>query len=85
MKPIAAKHIQLITKYRLSAHLIFIEKGRFTQTHRERRLCNFSHLNVKDEYHFILKYPFYYKYRKFYIKKVLLALPSAINVNGECK
>lgn len=46
-----------------------IEKRGFTQTPRERRLCNLCHLNVEDEYHFILKWPFYYKYRTLYIKK----------------
>lgn len=76
MKPIAAKHIQLITKYRLSAHLIMSEKGRFTQTPRERRLCIFCHLNVEDEYHFILKCLFYYKYRTFYNRKYYWHIPS---------
>lgn len=64
------------TKYRLSAHLIMIEKGRFTQTPRERRLCNLCHINVEDEYHFILKCPFLYKYRTLYNRKYYWHIPS---------
>lgn len=60
MKSRAAKYIQFIVKYyyRLSAHLLTIKKDRLTQTPREpreSRLCNLWHLNVEDEYHFILK------------------------------
>ena len=75
-KPIALKYIQLITKYRLSAHLLMIEKGRFTQLAREQRLCIFCHSDVEDEYHFIIKCSLYHEYRKLYIKKYYWHKPS---------
>lgn len=76
LKPIAVKYIQLITRYRLSAHSLMIEKGRFTQLPKEQRLCIFCHLDVEDEYHFIFKCSMYHEYRKLYIKKYYWYKPS---------
>ena len=93
MKPIPSKYIQLITKYRLSAHLLMIEKGRFTHIPRENRFCFCCQMEVEDEYHFILKCPLYLEYRKLYIKKYywyrpsmykLLQLLSTENVSELC-
>lgn len=44
----------VITKLRISAHLLFIEIGRYSKPPipREKRLCNFCKLFVEDEKHF---------------------------------
>lgn len=67
------------TKYRLSAHLIMIEKGRFTQTPRERRLCNLCHINVEDEYHFILKCHFFINIGHCIIESIIGIYQACIN------
>ena len=61
---------------RLSAHLLMIEKGRFTHTPREHRICNLCNIEIEDEYHFILKCSHYDVYRKLYIKKYYWYRPS---------
>ena len=69
-KCIPGKCVKLLTKFRLSAHQLRIEQGRYTGTARQDRLCEFCNLNeIEDEYHFILICPLYKNLRSIYIKK----------------
>ena len=45
---------KLITKFRLSDHDLFIEKGRYLKVKREERKCKKCDL-IEDEIHFFLK------------------------------
>ena len=43
----------LITRFRISAHTLLIEKGRYHNIERGKRICQMVDMNdVEDEYHF---------------------------------
>ena len=45
-----------LSKFRLSAHSLNIEKGRYNNTNRRDRICNLCNSSdIEDEFHFILK------------------------------
>ena len=55
---------KLLTKLRLSSHDLYIEKGRYSNVPREKRICNMCNLQcVETEEHFILHCPFYQEER----------------------
>ena len=69
-KSIPNNYIYLLTKFRLSAHQLRIEQGRYNGTARPDRLCIFCNMNeIEDEYHFILICPLYKDIRSACIKK----------------
>jgi hypothetical protein len=69
-KCIPGKNVNLLTKFRLSAHPLRVEQGRYNGIARQERLCEFCNLNeIEDEYHFILICPLYKNLRSMYIKK----------------
>jgi len=60
-----------ISKIRVSAHTLEIEKGRHKKerVHADQRFCRFCPNQVEDEQHFIIKCPKYDYYReKFYLE-----------------
>ena len=60
---------QHITRMRISAHNLNIERGRYTGENRGNRLYSLCTLNdIEDEFHFILKCPFFHNYRQKHIK-----------------
>ena len=59
-KPIALKYKHILSKYRLSAHNLSIETGRYHHIDRNFRICSLCNMNIlEDEYHFVLMCPFY--------------------------
>lgn len=46
---------QIITKFRVSAHDLEIEKGRYIGVKAENRICKLCETEVEDEFHFLLK------------------------------
>ena len=46
-----------LTKFRISAHYLEIERGRYTNTTREDRICKLCKCHVETEYHFLLCMP----------------------------
>lgn len=51
-----------LTKFRISAHNLAIERGRFENIPRAERKCIFCNLNVvESEFHFLLVCPMYSK------------------------
>ena len=67
-KPIASKYKHILSKYRLSAHSLSIETGRYHQIDRNYRICSLCNMNIlEDEYHFVLVCPFYSTIRDKYI------------------
>ena len=59
-----------ITKFRISAHELNIEKGRYVNIPRENRKCNCCNMNVlENEYHFLLCCPLYYDLRTKYLPR----------------
>ena len=70
VKNISPKCRNIITTFRVSAHKLSKETGRFDAVAREDRTCSKCNLNdVEDEYHFISKCPYYNDLRLQYIYK----------------
>ena len=51
-----------LTKFRLSNHVLMIEKGRHLNIHKKLRFCNFCP-KVEDEFHFLMECKTYSKLR----------------------
>ena len=80
-KPIEAKYKRIITCFRLSAHNLNIEIGRRNNIGRRSRLCTMCNVgDVEDEFHFILKCPFYKELREKYIKVFYYRIPSVFKL-----
>ncbi|XP_071123308.1 uncharacterized protein [Mytilus edulis] len=77
-KPVNYVFKPYISRYRLSAHCLNIETGRFCNIERENRLCNMCNKNmIEDEYHYILQCEKYSDIRKTYIKPFYWKKPSS--------
>jgi hypothetical protein len=61
---------KLLTKFRISAHNLNIEKGRYIGTKVEDRICNLCKNNIEDEVHFLITCPLLEKFREPYIKNI---------------
>jgi hypothetical protein len=48
---------RVLTKFRVSAHNLEIEKGRYIGVKTEDRICILCNTGVKDETHFLLQCP----------------------------
>ena len=80
-KPILSVYRKQISCIRLSSHSLKIESGRYTNTQRNNRLCTCCNLNdIEDEFHFILKCPFYKDLRILYIKRFYYNKPSVFKL-----
>ena len=66
--PINLKERRLLTKIRISAHNLEIERGRYSRPiiSREDRFCKYCKNAVEDEKHFVLKCPLYNNIRTKY-------------------
>ena len=61
-KPIPDQYKECISKFRLSCHMLEIERGRYfniPECNRKCKLC--SNIDIEDEYHFIFICPVYMK------------------------
>ena len=65
-----------ITKFRLSAHTLAIEYGRYKNVTVNERICNYCKSDIEDELHFILICPLYTNIRHKYIKPYYWKSPS---------
>ena len=66
-----------MTKIRTSNHKLPIEKGRYTNIHRENRTCTLCNTNnVGDEYHFLLECTSLSLIREKYIPKYYSTRPN---------
>ena len=80
-KPVNRISQKYIAKYRLSAHNLNIERGRYQNINRPDRKCDKCSLNdLEDEFHFILKCPYYDDLRKTYIKPYYYKKPSVFKL-----
>ena len=77
VKNISSKCRQIITKFRVSAHKLSIETGRYDDVSRQRRMCTKCTIrDVEDEFHFILICPYYIDIRRQFIKPYFYNRPS---------
>ena len=59
-----------LTKLRISAHCLQIEKGRHQNTPATQRLCPTCNQNVEDEFHFVMTCPTYSKERDMLLQNI---------------
>ena len=57
------KQIQTLCKFRISAHQLEIERGRYFNVEVKNRICKLCNSDVEDEIHFLLKCPALLKIR----------------------
>ena len=77
VKNMSPKCRKMITKFRVSAHKLSIETGRYDAVIRSNRKCAKCNLDeIEDEFHFILKCPYYDAIRKQNIKPYFYKRPS---------
>jgi hypothetical protein len=66
-----------LTKFRISAHHLAIETGRFENIDRNNRICRNCNMNmIESEYHFLLACPFYRELRHKYFKPYYCQWPN---------
>ena len=66
-----------LTKFRLSAHDLAIERGRYESIPRNERICKYCNQNMtENEYHFLLVCPLYRELRHKYFKKYYFQWPT---------
>ena len=71
-------HRRMLTRFRISAHNLYIECGRYKKVKREDRVCKLCDMNVvENEYHFFMQCSFYNNLREFYIKEMVLQYNDA--------
>jgi hypothetical protein len=74
-------HKPLICKYRIHAHSLKIENGRYLNIDRQERICDFCNDScIEDEFHFTLKCKTYDDMGKKYIKPYYWKKPSAFKL-----
>ena len=59
-----------LSRFRISSHDLFIERGRYKNLPRNERICKFCNSqSVESEYHFLLVCPYYAELRNKYFKR----------------
>ena len=77
-RPVNYIYKPFICKYRICAHNLNIETGRFNNINRNERFCfNCNKNSIEDEYHFILECSRYDDLRRKYVKQYYWRNPSA--------
>ena len=74
-----------MTKLRISAHTLEIERGRYKKIPFENRLCNYCKTEIEDEKHFILYCKNYENRRKLLFQNLSEIFPHFINMDNERK
>lgn len=90
-KRIPLQYKKLIYKLRLLSHCLTVETGKYSNIPLDRRLCPLCTSDIEDEYHFILKCPYYCHLREQFLKKFYYNKPSVfkliklLSINTKCK
>lgn len=79
-KRIPLQYKKFVYKLILSSHCLTVETGRYSNIPLERRLCSVCTSEIEDEYHFILKCPFYCNLREEFLKKFYYIKPSVFKL-----
>ena len=76
----------LITRFRVSPHTLLIEKGRYHNTERGKRICQMCDVDdVEHEYQFILKCPFIQIYDIYILRNITGPNPLFLNSYSCCQ
>ncbi|XP_033745472.1 uncharacterized protein LOC117330985 [Pecten maximus] len=80
-KSLNSKTKQILSKYRMQAHSLHIESGRYNAVPRGERICTVCNNNdIEDEMHFILLCPAYVELRMRFLKKYYYKHPSVFKL-----
>lgn len=75
------KYRVALTKFRISAHRLGIEEGRFRNIIRNERFCIYCNMrSVEDENHFLLICPYYYEIRTSCLPRYFCTWPTINDV-----
>ena len=73
------KYRTALCEFRISAHNLAIERGRYENIPRDDRKCKYCNLNVvESEYHFLLVCPLYGDLRRKYFSPYFCHWPSLL-------
>ena len=74
---LVSKFRTALTRFRTSAHSLFIETGRYDNTPRQNRICKSCNMGaIEMEYHFLLVCPKHRDLRKRYFKQYYCHWPD---------
>ena len=80
-RSINCRYKPLLCRYRINAHSLNIETGRYFNIARNQRFCNMCNMRIiEDEFHFILECKKYEDIRHKYIKPYYFRNPSAFKL-----
>lgn len=72
-----------LSRFRISSHDLFIERGRYENLPRNERICKFCNSqSVESEYHFLLVCPYYVELRNKYFKRYYCHWPNLNKFNS---
>ena len=75
------KFRRILAQFRVSAHGLEIEKGRYSGIARSDRICMPCQLSVEDEYHFVLICDIYKDLRDKCLPRQIVQSPSVFKFN----
>ena len=75
---VPANFRKYLVKFRTRNHMLPVETGRWRRIPRENRKCHLCHLDVGDEYHYVLTCNFLNNLRRLYIDRKFVVRPNAI-------
>ena len=78
------QHRTSFTRFRISAHNLAIERGRYERPPipAELRLCPYCPLSVQDEYHFLLECSEYEEHRKQLLTNIVAICPNFTHLSN---
>ena len=76
---------QIMTKFRVSAHNLNIERGRYIGLKVEERLCKLCYAGIEDEEHFLINCPTLHNTRKHYFDLIKRNCHNFVSLNSEQK
>ena len=75
------KYRRVISQFRISAHDLEIERGRYNGIDRSDRICKLCRRSIEDEFHFVLSCNIYIDLRQKYIPIEYRREPSVHKFN----
>ena len=71
-----------LLRFRIMNHKLPIEKGRFFNIERNRRICHFcNHNRIGDEFHYLFECTHFLNLRKKYIKQYYFQNPNSLKIS----
>ena len=75
---VPTKFRKYLLKFKARNHMLPVETGRWRRIPRENRKCHLCHLDIGDEYHYLINCNFLNNLRRQYIDRKFYVRPNAI-------